>query len=134
MKRSYVIALAVLLVAAGVIVLLLSRKNDGQNMANMSTSSQASTSTNQKPVSTEKVSIANFAFSPATITVKAGTTVTWTNNDTVTHTVTADSGSGPDSGNLAPGKIYTFTFKTAGTYKYHCAIHASMTGTVIVTK
>jgi plastocyanin len=60
-----------------------------------------------------------------------GTTVTWTNNDSVTHTVTADAGAF-DSGALSPGHTYSFTFRTSGTYSYHCSIHRSMTATIIV--
>jgi plastocyanin len=61
--------------------------------------------------------------------VPVGTTVTWTNHDTVPHTVTADDGSF-DSGTLQPGQSYTRTFSSAGNYPYHCSIHgaASMSG------
>ncbi len=79
-----------------------------------------------------EVSIANFAFSPDTLTVKAGTTVKWTNNDTTTHTVTADDTSF-DSGNLDPGKSFSFTFKQAGTFSYHCSIHPTMKAKIVVT-
>ncbi len=78
------------------------------------------------------VTLAGFAFSPSSLTVKAGTTVTWTNHDGVTHTVTADGGSF-DSGHLASGATFSRTFATAGTFSYHCAIHPSMTGTITVT-
>ena len=75
------------------------------------------------------LSIAGFAFNPGTITVKVGDTVTWTNNDTATHTAT---GADFDTGHLAGGASGSVTFSTTGTFAYHCAIHASMTGTVIV--
>jgi plastocyanin len=77
------------------------------------------------------VTIASFAFGPASLTVKVGTTVTWTNNDSVTHTVTADAGAFA-SGPLAPGQSFQFTFRKAGTYTYHCSIHPTMTATIIV--
>ena len=77
------------------------------------------------------VSIANFAFSPATLPIPAGTTVTWTNNDSTTHTVTSDNGVF-DSGNLAPNAIFSYTFSNAGTFAYHCSIHTSMTGKIVV--
>lgn len=77
------------------------------------------------------VEIANFAFGPDTIQVAAGTTVTWTNNDTAAHTVTADDNSF-DSGNLAPGDTFSFTFATAGTIAYHCNYHPNMTASVVV--
>jgi plastocyanin len=77
------------------------------------------------------VSIANFAFSPTALTIKTGTKVTWTNNDTVTHTVTADKGAF-DAGPLSPGNSFSFTFTKAGTYSYHCNIHPSMKATIVV--
>ena len=72
-------------------------------------------------------------FLPDTVTVVIGVnnTITWTNNDSAPHTVTADDGSFT-SGNIAPGATFNFTFTTAGTYKYHCVYHPWMTGTVIV--
>jgi plastocyanin len=77
------------------------------------------------------VTIADFAFAPGTLTVAAGTTVTWTNNDTAGHTVTADDGSF-DSKTLANGATFSQAFAKAGTYTYHCNIHSSMTATVVV--
>ena len=78
-----------------------------------------------------KVSIQGFAFNPSSITVPMGTTVTWTNNGSVTHTVTSDTGAF-DSGNLAPGKTFTFTFSQSGSFAYHCKIHTYMHATVVV--
>ena len=75
------------------------------------------------------LSIANMSFGPSAITVKAGTTVTWTNNDNTAHTVTADDNSF-DSGNLNKGATFSHTFATAGTFHYHCTYHPMMTGTV----
>ena len=77
------------------------------------------------------VTVANFSFQPATITVPVGTTVTWTNTDSAGHTVAADDGSFT-SGTLGTGAMFGQTFSTAGTFAYHCSIHASMTGTVVV--
>ncbi len=76
-------------------------------------------------------SLTSTAYSPNPITVTRGSTVTWTNNDTVTHTATADSGSW-NSGGLAPGTSYSTTYQIAGTYPYHCTIHPNMVGSVIV--
>ncbi len=77
------------------------------------------------------VDIVNYAFSPTSLQVAAGTTVTWTNNDTAAHTVTADDGSF-DSGNMAPGATFTFTFTTAGSVVYHCNYHPNMVATIVV--
>lgn len=71
------------------------------------------------------------AFAPDALTVDAGTTVTWTNTDSVAHTSTSDA-SGWDSGIVAPGGQFSRSFQTAGTYQYHCAIHPGMVGTVVV--
>ena len=78
-----------------------------------------------------KVSINNMAFSVATLTVSSGTTVTWTNNDGMTHTVTADDGSF-NSGNIAPGESFSHTFSGMGTYAYHCYIHSNMKASIVV--
>ncbi|MDP9046755.1 MAG: cupredoxin family copper-binding protein [Bacteroidota bacterium] len=77
------------------------------------------------------VSIVNMAFSPDTLKIKAGTTVSWMNNDGMAHTVTSDV-SLFNSGNMAVGVTYKYTFSAAGTYSYHCAIHPTMTGVVAV--
>ena len=71
------------------------------------------------------------AFDPNTVTIKVGESVTWTNEDSFNHTVTADNGEF-ESGDLAKGGTFSFTFDKAGTYPYHCGIHPSMTGTVVV--
>jgi plastocyanin len=71
------------------------------------------------------------AFSPADLTVDAGTTVTWRNTDGTSHTSTSDA-TGWNSATIPPGGQFSFTFATAGTFPYHCSIHPGMTGTVIV--
>lgn len=81
--------------------------------------------------STNKVSIINFSFSPSTRTIASGVTVTWTNNDTTPHTVTADDNSFT-SGTLNKGDTYTHKFTAAGTYAYHCKFHSMMTASVVV--
>ena len=80
----------------------------------------------------QQVTIADFSFDPATVTISVGETVTWTNNGPHNHTVTADDGSF-DSGDLAPGDAFANVFDTAGTFTYHCANHPDrMQGTVMV--
>jgi plastocyanin len=80
------------------------------------------------------VIIKNFAFDPSSLTVKSGTGVTWTNQDGATHTIVSDTGSPVafSSGSLASGASYSFTFTQPGTYTYHCSIHPSMKGSIIV--
>ncbi len=75
------------------------------------------------------VTISGFAFSPGTVTVSVGDTVTWTNNDGVGHTATGD---GFDTGTISGGATASVTFDTAGTFAYHCSIHPQMNGTVVV--
>jgi plastocyanin len=82
---------------------------------------------------TMHVTIQNYAFSPQTLTVAPGTTVVWTNEDSVPHIVTSDTGAWPASGNLPTNQTFSYTFTTAGTYPYHCAYHPSMTARVIVS-
>jgi hypothetical protein len=77
------------------------------------------------------VAISDFSFSPGTVTVAVGDTVTWTNSDAQDHTATADGGSF-DTGTLGNGESGTVTFSTAGSFPYHCTIHPQMTGTVVV--
>jgi plastocyanin len=85
--------------------------------------------------STEKtVSIVNMDYSPADVTIKKGTKVTWTNNDDVAHTVTADSGNAFDSGNMNKGATFSHTFDTVGTIAYHCTFHSNMHGKITVTE
>lgn len=77
------------------------------------------------------VSIKNFKFAPQDIVVRAGTTVVWTNDDSVPHTVESSDGT-LKSDELSKGDTYKFTFTKAGTYDYHCGIHPSMHGSVTV--
>lgn len=79
-----------------------------------------------------QVSIENFAFSPRTLVIAAGTTVVWTNRDMAPHTVTSDSGAWMSSARLDAGQSFSLTFSNPGTYTYHCAVHPFMTATVIV--
>jgi plastocyanin len=76
------------------------------------------------------ITVSGFSF-PATTTIKAGDTVTWMNSSGVTHTATADDGSF-DTGTFADGASASVTFDEVGSFAYHCTIHASMTGTIVV--
>ncbi len=83
------------------------------------------------------VKLVNFKFTPAQLTVKVGTTVVWTSEDGVPHTVTADDGSF-NSGNLKKGDSFKFTFTKAGKFPYYCTFHGTaggggMSGTITVT-
>jgi plastocyanin len=80
---------------------------------------------------THAVGVFDGSFSPATLTITAGDTVTWTNEDDSPHTVTA-AGGAFDSGNLDVGGSFTFTFTEPGTYPYVCAYHDEMQATIVV--
>ncbi len=90
-------------------------------------------STNQPAANNSRatvdVGIYDFYFSPTPVTINVGDTVIWTNHGSVDHTSTSDTGLW-DSGYIAPGGTYSFTFSSAGTYDYHCAIHTYMHGVV----
>ena len=81
---------------------------------------------------THQVTIQDMAYSQARLLINKGDTVTWTNQDPMANTVTADSEAGPDSPQLATGESYSYTFDTAGTFNYHCTIHPSMKAAIIV--
>lgn len=144
MNKKLLIGVVVALLAVGGAAVVVFSQKDGVDTSNgknqqvtgrtAEKSESGTTTGNSQAVATSMVRIDNFAFSPATITVKQGTTVTWTNKDNAPHTVTVDSGAGPASDTLQKGDTYTFTFKQAGTFAYHCNFHSGMTGTVIVSE
>jgi plastocyanin len=82
------------------------------------------------PAGASTAGTAGFGMNP--ITIATGTTVTWRNSDAVAHTATADAAGGFNTGNIAANATASFTFTTAGTVKYHCAIHPGMLGTITV--
>jgi plastocyanin len=77
------------------------------------------------------VAVDNFAFSPATLMARVGQQVTWTNKQGVAHTVTANGGAFNHP--MPSGATFSFTFTKAGTFAYHCTIHPSMQGTIVVS-
>lgn len=129
-------------------LVLLAACGGGSTGAGTGTTPTTGTSSNSTPVATPTQasntqmvmittdSSGSFAFSPATLTIKAGTTVTWKNATAVGHTVTSDDGKSFDSGTSNPiaaqGGTFSFTFTKAGTFPYHCEIHPFMKATIIV--
>ena len=73
----------------------------------------------------------NYMYQPANMQVRVGTTVTWTNQDSVPHSVTFKNGM-KDSGLLTQGQSFSYTFNTPGTYQYYCTVHPYMVATVTV--
>lgn len=123
MKKVVFMAAAVLLSGAALIVLASCGSSSGGN-----NDGQAVTMTGPNA----QVVMKDIAFDPPVIAIQTGTTVTWSNEDSVTHTVTATGGAF-DSGRQDPGKNFGYTFNSAGTYDYACTIHPQMKGQVIVT-
>jgi plastocyanin len=76
------------------------------------------------------VKIGNFTFGPQEVKIKAGTTITWTNEDDIPHTVVSPNNF--RSKVLDTDGTYSFTFTTPGTHKYFCSLHPHMTGTIVV--
>jgi plastocyanin len=123
MKRVLIlIALGVLFISG-----LLAAVSCGSSSQTTSTAPGTSIT----PGATADITIENFAFSPDTITVAVGSTVTWTNKDSTTHTVTSLTGVF-DSGEMSHGSNFSHTFNQKGTFEYRCGIHTSMRGTVTV--
>ena len=95
------------------------------------TSRQPAAGTGTPATTSSDITIGDFAFTPANLTVSTGTKVTWTNIGPSNHLVAANDGSFTSS-SLAQNATFSFTFNKPGTYAYHCAIHPTMVGTIIV--
>ena len=101
------------------------------------TTTVAASTTTSSPavvVTTHSIDISGFSFAPSALTVEVGDTVTWTNFDSATHTVTFNGSPSLSSGGLQEGDTHSVTFDSVGTYAYGCSPHASMQGTITVTK
>jgi amicyanin len=100
----------------------------------VSKTSQAKPAASEQNSSREQyqVKIDNFSFGPATLTVPAGTPVTWINQDDVPHNVVSSEGKTLKSPVLDTDQKFSYTFTTAGTYPYYCGLHPKMTGKVVV--
>lgn len=135
---AIIIAAAVVILGGGIAIYSLNQKGAemgaSSSMASMDMHQHAGAAEDSgEAVATGSVTIKGFSFSPRTITVKVGTTVTWTNQDGIRHNVTTHDGNGPDGPLLAKGESYSYTFKRTGMFNYHCHPHPDMKGTVIVT-
>jgi plastocyanin len=118
-----------LLLVAAVAIIAAACNGTGSSAYGAPASTAATTTT--AVTATNAATIKGFSYQPDVLKVKVGAKVTWTNDDTVPHTVTADTNSF-DSGNLQPAGSFSFTFTRPGTYAYHCSIHPSMHGSVVV--
>lgn len=133
MSRSTLVAIIVAAVVVIGGVFAITHKSDTNNNTSQSSTNSTSSSASQSPAS-GSIDIKNMMFTPPQISIQKGGTVTWTNNDNTTHTVIDDltNVGGPASGDIPPGGTYSFTFNKTGSFQYHCRIHPSMRGTIVV--
>jgi plastocyanin len=128
---------------ATVTTLLLAACGGGGGTATTSTPTPAPTATTAPSTPSPTPTIAQvkiveanekYAFSPATLTIKVGTQIVWTNTSDAPHTVTSDmAGVFGTTGNITQNQTFMFTFTSAGTFAYHCNIHPYMKATITVT-
>ena len=103
--------------------------NDNSGSSSSSTPAASSSSSSGGGVA---IKMQNIAFDPKDVTVKVGQKVTWTNDDSTDHNVTADSGADFKSKDFGNGATFEFTPDKAGTIKYECTLHPGMTATITV--
>ncbi len=124
MNKILIGIVLVVVVIGGLYFLMKNKPSQVQPAAQPQTTQQTQTA-----VEANSVTIQNFAFNPGTLTVKQGTKVTWTNQDSATHKIKSDAFNSSD---LNQGDTFAFTFNTKGSFDYSCAIHPSMTGKIVV--
>jgi len=159
MKRVFLILVPLLVVAGAAYAFARGTGNSNRTAdSNTTESSQQAPAQDQQPSGTQDtgtgqadngptddsdqavaaatVEIVDFGFSPATLTVNPGTTVTWTNQDTAQHNVVPDEETSFFKAGelLAKGESYSVTFDEPGTYTYYCGPHPNMRGTIVVTE
>lgn len=127
MNKTIIWAVVIVLAVIAAYFIFTGYKTPQSNMQMPASGEQPAQT--QNPAGSNIISIQNFAFNPAALTVKVGDTVTWTNNDSVLHQIKSDTF---NSNQLSKGQSYSFTFQTAGTFDYSCAIHPTMKGQIIV--
>ncbi len=147
MKKHLIIGISLVVLAALIVVgiVVLKKKAQPQVLveepALVVTETPTTKPTDSAPVVPKpvpevvnaKISITSAGFAPTEVTIKAGQKVMWTNNDTVTHKVTADTLGYAGTKTLEPGQSYTFTFKKAGPFAYHDDLYPQMKGLVNIT-
>ena len=126
-----------ILLALCAVVALAAAGCGGSNSSSTSSGSSSGASTSTPAASSSGGGVAikmqNIAFDPKAVTVKVGQKITWTNDDSTDHNVTANSGADFKSDNFGKGGTFSFTPTKAGTIKYVCTIHPGMTATLTVT-
>ena len=127
MNKKSIIILVVVLVLAGILIAVYYNREDYYSGAKSTPTASSTVS----PVSNNIITIQNFAFSPSVLEIKAGQKVTWKQNDSAPHSIVSSDNLFTSSV-LDKGGEFSFTFNGVGEYGYHCGIHPSMTGKIIV--
>lgn len=141
MKRGILAVVVVVIIA--IAAWFLFANNNSNSNSSLNGNNNNNSSSNQTPAGNNngtanqatasgQINIKNMMFTPSQISVSKGGTVTWTNNDSIAHTVTSDTGGELNSGDIQPGSTYSHTFNQTGSFQYHCSIHPSMRGTIVV--
>jgi len=121
----------ILLALCAIVALAAAGCGGGDNSSSSSSSTPAASSSSSSGGGVA-IKMANIAFDPKDVTVKVGQKITWTNDDSTDHNVTADSGADFKSKDFGKGATFDFTPDKAGTIKYECTLHPGMTATVTV--
>lgn len=130
-------ALAVMVVAVGIVGSVVWARNDSTSTVEPSTTSVVSlpdgrTSAPAGGAGSRQIAIKDFSFAPASLSVKVGDSVTWTNGDGAAHSIQSGDHTFDSPDKIEQSKSFSFTFTTAGTFTYFCGIHQYMKGTVVV--
>jgi len=134
MKKNILLMYLLLVMALLIIALPLAGcAGTGKTVSTTGAETTAAATTSGGAGAKNEISIEGNSFKPDSLTIKVGDTVTWINKDSYNHTVKAKNGEF-DSGNMANGAKFSFTFDKEGTYDYICSIHTFMTGKIVVTK
>jgi len=126
--------IVLLLCAAAALAAAGCGSSNNSSSSSSSASTPAASSSSSSSSGGVAIKMQNIAFDPKDVTVKVGQKVTWTNDDSVDHNVTSQSGESIKSDNFGKGATFSFTPTKAGTIKYVCTIHPGMTATLTVTK
>ena len=128
---ALIIIIIVIIIAAAAAYLYSTQSSNQNPQIGVNTSSNNSSTISNGTSAISAIIIQNGAFNPNSLTIKTGTNVQWTNRDNTTHQVISDSGAF-QSPVLNPGDSYNFYFAKSGVFGYHCGIHSTETGTIIV--
>lgn len=131
-KNFWVILVVVFIIAVGYFLVRSNYQSSPNTESITQPTLQPTSQITFTPENTQHITIQNSSFNPAEITVKVGTTVVWTNQDSAQHDITSDSGLVLKSQLLKKGESFSYGFSKEGEYFYHCSIHPNMQGKIMV--